>query len=285
MDTSALEIFRAVAQASGVTRAAIHLGRVASNVSTHIGRLERELRTPLFVRSNTGMSLTREGEIFLDYANRILGTWDEARTAVGNSGSPRRLRLGVTFNLASARTTAALAAFGTAHPECEVAVRSGTCVQLAAAVLAGELDGAFVSDGVPLDGLDELAADEQTLVLVGPPGWRGMPHRTAVVFDAGCPYRERLEAWYRRRHSAPLQHLAATTFEFVLSCAAAGSGISVIPTSVLARFPPGIGIRPLPRDLETLAVRFTWARARPPQALLDSLDTSCLSPTPRRLPA
>ena len=72
MDLRALEIFRTVALEGSVSKAAVRLNRVQSNISTRIKQLEQHLRTPLFLRRNRGLMLTPEGRRLLPYAERLL---------------------------------------------------------------------------------------------------------------------------------------------------------------------------------------------------------------------
>ena len=82
MDLAALEIFRAVVEAGGITRAAERLHRVQSNVTTRIRQLEQSLGVDLFVRDGRRMVLTPSGQTLFDYACRILSMTEEARQAV-----------------------------------------------------------------------------------------------------------------------------------------------------------------------------------------------------------
>ena len=55
MDLADLDIFRAVVQAGGVTRAAEKLNRVQSNVTTRVRQLETDLGVQLFIRRKQGI--------------------------------------------------------------------------------------------------------------------------------------------------------------------------------------------------------------------------------------
>ena len=61
LELSDLALFKTVAEAGGVTRAAHRLHRVQSNVTARVKRLESHLGVELFVRARRGMSLTPEG--------------------------------------------------------------------------------------------------------------------------------------------------------------------------------------------------------------------------------
>ena len=86
MDLAALEIFRTVVEAGGITRAATRLHRVQSNVTTRIRQLEQSLGVELFLRDGKRMVLTPAGQTLFDYARRILQLSDEARHPVQPRG-------------------------------------------------------------------------------------------------------------------------------------------------------------------------------------------------------
>ena len=61
MDLVALHIFKTVAEAGGITRAAARLHRVQSNVTTRVKQLEERLGTRLFHRHKRRLVLSAEG--------------------------------------------------------------------------------------------------------------------------------------------------------------------------------------------------------------------------------
>ena len=118
-------MFLAVAEASGVNRAAPYLGRVPSNVSTRIASLERSLGATLFYRSNSGMSLTGEGEALRRQAYAVLSADDGAVAAVGTRTQPALVRLGIVPSIGLPQITDALASFAASSPETEVQIQHG----------------------------------------------------------------------------------------------------------------------------------------------------------------
>lgn len=72
MEINDIKIFNEVAKLNSTSKAADKLGYVQSNISKRIAKLESELEKKLFIRTNKGMVLTNDGEIFLSYAEEIL---------------------------------------------------------------------------------------------------------------------------------------------------------------------------------------------------------------------
>ena len=69
MESLELKIFREVAKAGSISKAAENMNYVQSNITAHIKKLEKELNSILFVRHNKGITLTSEGEKLFFYAN------------------------------------------------------------------------------------------------------------------------------------------------------------------------------------------------------------------------
>ena len=72
MELEQLRVFLAAAEAGGFSPAARALYISHSTVSRTVAALERELGTPLFVRSNRTQTLTEAGRILADEARGLL---------------------------------------------------------------------------------------------------------------------------------------------------------------------------------------------------------------------
>ena len=72
MELRHIRYFKAVAEEKSFTKAAEQLAIAQPPLSRQIQDLEAELGTTLFVRTPHKVTLTEEGELFLQYANQIL---------------------------------------------------------------------------------------------------------------------------------------------------------------------------------------------------------------------
>src|SRR6185369_4579254 len=109
MDLVELQIFKAVAESGGITKAASRLHSVQSNVTTRIKQLERSLGTRLFHRQNRKLVLSSEGRLLLAYADRLLRLSAEAQAAVRNGAPQGQLRIGSLESTAATRLPPLLA--------------------------------------------------------------------------------------------------------------------------------------------------------------------------------
>src|SRR5512143_3347718 len=91
MDIRQLEMFLAVAEENGFTRAGERLHVSQSAISRQIGLLERELGGPLFNRDGRSVSLTQSGEILVGTPHRV---FREMQQAVEQFSDVRELRRG-----------------------------------------------------------------------------------------------------------------------------------------------------------------------------------------------
>lgn len=82
----------------GFSKAAERVFRTQPAVSIAIRRLEEEIGTPLFERSQKAPVLTDAGELFYDYAQRILALREQALGVVGELRSLKRGRVRIGAN-------------------------------------------------------------------------------------------------------------------------------------------------------------------------------------------
>jgi DNA-binding transcriptional LysR family regulator len=87
-----LGFFSALIASGSLSAAARELGVTTAAVSKHLSQMETRLGTPLVNRTTRRMSLTHEGEIYLEHARKILGDIDDLEHVLwGSSETPRGL--------------------------------------------------------------------------------------------------------------------------------------------------------------------------------------------------
>ncbi len=239
LDLDALQIFRTVAEQGSITRAAATLNRVQSNVTTRVKQLEERLGTQLFVRNRRKLALSPEGELLLAYADELLRLSSEAQAAV-KSGTPRgAFRIGTLESTAAARLPSILARYHREYPDVRIELVTGTSGALVARVHAFEIEAAFVAEPFTAAGLDSLHVFDEELVVIVPRGAakvgrpRDVAGRTVIAFAAGCSYRRRLEEWLGGGGIVPGQVMEFGSYHAIIACVAAGTGIAIVPRSVL----------------------------------------------------
>jgi LysR family transcriptional regulator, cell division regulator len=230
VELSDLVTFSTVARLGGVTRAAVELNTVQSNITQRVKALEVEIGTPLFERHSRGMTLTGAGRRLLPYAQRMAALSREAVLAAREDGEPKGpLSIGSMETTAAVRLPSLLAEFHRHFPAVQLSLRTAPTADLVAAVLDGSLDGAFVAGPIEHAELTDVIAFQEELVLVTARRWAslaalraGTPESgpTALVFRTGCTYAARFELG---------------TLDGMIGCVAAGMGVTLLPRAVVER--------------------------------------------------
>ena len=121
MEIEDSQAFVAVADAGGLSPAAVRLGVSKSIVSRRIARLEKSLHARLLNRTTRGAALTEAGASFREHAVRIAAEADAARDAVSPDGKVRgRLRVAAPLSFGATHFAPVLAELASRHPELEI---------------------------------------------------------------------------------------------------------------------------------------------------------------------
>ncbi|MCW4460859.1 LysR family transcriptional regulator [Sphingomonas sp. BT-65] len=121
MDIEELRTFVEVADAGGVTAAALRLGVSKSIVSRRLARLEADLGIQLLARTTRGAALTEAGITFRDYAARVCSEIDIARETILPAGALRgRFRIAAPLTFGPTHFASVIAELARRNPELQV---------------------------------------------------------------------------------------------------------------------------------------------------------------------
>ncbi|CAM3729565.1 LysR family transcriptional regulator [Bordetella tumulicola] len=121
MDIEELQTFVEVADAGGVSPAALRLGVAKSIVSRRLARLEAELGIQLLVRSTRATALTEAGITFRDYAARVCAEIDIAKETILPAGDLRgRLRVAAPLTFGPTHFAPVIAEMAQRHPQLHI---------------------------------------------------------------------------------------------------------------------------------------------------------------------
>jgi DNA-binding transcriptional LysR family regulator len=274
MELSDLHVFRTVVEAGGVTRAAEKLNRVQSNVTTRIRHLESQLGVALFIREGKRLHLAPAGKVLLDYADRLLDLAREARDSVHDVKPRGLLRLIAPESTTSVRLPTPLSEYCARYPEVKLELCTGNGRDITNAILTGTADAGIAIEPVAETPFEKAPIYNEELVIVATAGHppirsaRDALSRTVLVFEPGCPYRERLEKWFALSGDMPERMIEITSYHAMLGCAVVGMGISLVPRMVLETFPENrrLSVHPLPPQLNRAQTTLLWRKgARSPK--------------------
>jgi len=282
VDFAALQVFKAVVDEGGISPAARKLHRVQSNVTTRIQQLEASLGTQLFVREKRRLFLSPAGELFLGYVDQLLKISEQARNAVLGDAPRGVLRLGTLESTAASRLPPFLSRYHGKYPAVRVELTTGTTDSLVEAVLGRKLEAAFVAECDSAAPVEAMPVFPEELVVVAPRSHarirlaQDVRTDTVIAFPSGCAYRRRLQAWLAAGGIAPDKVLELSSYHAIVACVASGTGIALVPRSVLEtiRGTRNVSVYPLASNQGRVTTSLVWRKGEgslPLRAFRDEL--------------
>lgn len=277
-----IRYFIAAANAGQVSKAAMEINVSQSVITTAIKALEEMVGASLFERHATGITLTYEGNVFLDHARHIVESVEEAIR------SPRRVRddIGGSINLAMSYTVGGyflpvyLARFARAFPSVTVNLSEANRPDIEEGLVTGGFDLAVMLTSNLLNH-EELSHD--VLIRNRRRLWVDAHHKflkqpsVSLQDIAAEPYimltvdeaSNTAQRYWNRTPYRPNIVVRTSSVEAVRSMVANGMGVSIL--SDLVSRPWSLDGRRVERlevtePIPTMDVGLAWANARPQSA-------------------
>ncbi|MFO1219462.1 MAG: LysR family transcriptional regulator [Burkholderiaceae bacterium] len=117
-----LGFFAVLARAGSLSAAARELGLSTPAVSKRLAQMEQRVGVALVNRTTRRMSLTPEGEVYLEHARRVIGTIDELEQTLGLAKATPKglLRVNATLGFGRSHVAPLVSRFVKRHPGIEV---------------------------------------------------------------------------------------------------------------------------------------------------------------------
>lgn len=262
-DFQDLKIFLAVDQYSGITKAAEKLGYVQPNITSRIKRLEQRVGFPLFIRNKRGVTLTPSGNIFANYARKILALCDEAEHAINDLACPSgSLKIGSMETTSYVRLPPILNEFQAQFPRIQLHIRTGTTNDLIEKTLNYGVDGALVAGKVDHTDLMKKTIFQEQLVLISCSPEHPFNRRdvSILAFQKGCYYREIMEKMAHAHHMKIKNIIHVDSPQAIIHCVQMGVGISLVPAS-MATFYPNIYVHTIADEYAEVQTNFIYKRS------------------------
>ena len=274
-DLDDLSIVQAVVAHGGVARAAQALHRVPSNITTRIKQLEVRMGLELFVRRGRSLVPTEEGRLLVSYAERLLRLADEAESALRTGKLLGTLRIGSLESTAGSRLPELLSRYNQANPAVRIELVTGTTGALISRLARHDIEAAFVSEPFHAPGVAAEPVFEETLVLItgshinSLSSLASMGNFALIAFASGCSYRRLLEQWQSENEVSVSGVLEFSSYPAIVACVAAGTGVAIVPKSVLAglRAAQMVRVHELPAHMASNRTHLIWHEGKESLAL------------------
>lgn len=149
IDLELIKVFSVVAEEGNITKGAARLFISQPAVSQCIKKLEEQLGSVLFLRSNKGLTLTQEGKVFLDYVNSALHLLGNAKTELNNYKKLQKgvLNIGASTTLTKQFLLQALHRFHAQYPLVTINIINDITAHLLLDLEKGKLDFVLLKQG------------------------------------------------------------------------------------------------------------------------------------------
>jgi DNA-binding transcriptional LysR family regulator len=259
IDIKALRYFVTLAETRHFGRAAARLNLSQPPLSRQLAALEASLGVTLIERSPRSVTLTAAGERFYADAKAILAAVEQAvsNAQAAAHGDAGKLSIGFTMCSAYSVVPGYARVFGVAYPEVALNLREVVSNDLAAQVLAGQIDAAIMFPNVPDKGLVmRTILREPLCVALSRSHPRARARRLKIGQLAGEPFVLASEEVAPSLRAAILDHCRSGGFEpdirfevqlqqTVLSLVDEGVGVALVPSSMRKAQLAGVVFRPL----------------------------------------
>jgi DNA-binding transcriptional LysR family regulator len=231
--------FQEIVRQASFSRAAeaLHLSQPA--VSHHIRHLEQAIGARLLERIGRRAFPTPAGDVLLAHAVRAFSELEAARQAIHRLRGvvAGRVRLGTGATASIYLLPDALRRLRARHPELDLAVVTGNSADLAAAVVASELDVAVLT--LPVVGrqlvTSPFCTDTQVAIAPRSHAWPRRGLRPAdlaaaplILYERGGTIRRVIDDWFRKGRVRPRVAMELGNAEAIKRLVAAGLGISIV---------------------------------------------------------
>jgi DNA-binding transcriptional LysR family regulator len=239
MDQFTIECFLAVANLKNFTKAASQVNRTQSAVTQQINNLEKYLNVRLFDREK-GVSLTKEGDLFLPYAKKIYSLHQEVLDRFHQPEVAGSVSFGVPEDFATLFLSDVLMNFSLMHPRINLSVECDFTLNLFDKFKKGLLDLVMVKMCSFEDIPRGVEVWQERLVWVGKK--RGVKEDLSeelplIISPQPCVYRSSaIEALEKSGHKWRIVY-SSPSYAGIIAAVRADMGVTALP---LAMIPEGL---------------------------------------------
>ena len=171
MDLKQFEYVLTVMEEKNFSRAAKRLFISQPSLSQYISRLENQLGFEIFDRSTVPLTLTYEGELYVETALKVIEMFDNLNRRIRESSQLKagRLNLGLTPSKASNTLPVVLPVFKEKYPGIELNITEATSFQLENMLMDGKVDLCMMNLPIQNKNIAYEPIISENLFLAAPP--------------------------------------------------------------------------------------------------------------------
>lgn len=257
MSLAKYEIFSTVVELGSLTEASVKLGLTQSAVSHAIASLESEWGFSILSRGRTGIHLTSNGEIVLQYIREIL-KWNEQlvqQIASINGLEVGTVRIGTFSSVSIQWLPEIMRVFNERHPSIEIKLLEGNYDDIEHWIASGAVDFGFISlptlksfEVMPLkkDRMLLIVSDRHPLAKLNEVRFEQISEEMFIMPKQSCD--NDVRRILKENNISPIIKFELADDQAIVSMVQNGMGISILPEMVLYRVPDRVRILRLEGD-------------------------------------
>jgi len=249
MNVDQIKAFHKVAVLGSFTKAARELFLTQSAVSQQIGTLEAEIGGRLFDRSGKKIRLTGEGEVLLDYAEKLFDLHEEIETLFGSLRTLQKgkIALGATAVIGTYFMPAVISAYHRQYPGIEIDLQMGNSEQILRMILDREVDLGIAGMIKKPATLESVFIHREDLLFVCSPRNELAASRSVTLDqldripfiwrEKGTQTLTLVKRWFQKNgtNKFPHQTLSLANMEAAKRIVEEGYGVTIIPATAAQR--------------------------------------------------
>ena len=240
MDINQLRAFITVAHTQNLTQAAEKLFLSQPAVSAQIKALEADVGTPLFTRTNSGMTLTRAGEVLLPEAEELLQHKHRLEVFAQTLSEDyiHHARLGLIHPIRADKVSRLTRSIVRREPGVQLHIQYGMSGEILSRILAKRLHGGFflgplnqrTLQSVPLENIAYSLichTDDESRLRSGLP--RSLNDFTWIEMSGVSGSHKNLQQFWHRHKLTPKKQIICDYPQAIIGLAADGIGLAMVP--------------------------------------------------------
>lgn len=240
MDINQLRAFITVAHTQNLTQAAEKLFLSQPAVSAQIKALEADVGTPLFTRTNSGMTLTRAGEVLLPEAEELLQHKHRLEVFAQTLSEDyiHHARFGLIHPIRADKVSRLTRSIVRREPGVQLHIQYGMSGEILSRILAKRLHGGFflgplnqrTLQSVPLEHIAYSLichTDDESRLRSGLP--RSLNDFTWIEMSGVSGSHKNLQQFWHRHKLTPKKQIICDYPQAIIGLAADGIGLAMVP--------------------------------------------------------
>lgn len=243
MDSYQFKIFCTVTRAQSFSKAAKMLHMSQPAVSTHIKNIEEYYQGQLFERTPHGVMLTKAGEVFYDYSQKILDLQDEMEQQLESvlQSKSQQIVVGASTTIGNVSLPCSIYLFKEEYPEVSIRLEIANSDEVLSKVMANEVDIGVLEGYQESPEFNAIPVTSDELILIVSPHYskeegsisiENFLKRPLILREDGSGTRKIL-ADALEKHGYNINDLNVitemTTIDAIKSAVEAGLGEAVVP--------------------------------------------------------